>query len=101
MSGREFKAQRKFAFHVFGSGLSLPGWYRPKEAYTERLMIKSEKDCGQVCVAREVCGVHSFNHRLYLKAAHSKRTSPKPAIFLMANRGQLIRLQVAKSKRSQ
>lgn len=30
MSGREFKAQRKFAFHVLGSGLSLPGRYRPE-----------------------------------------------------------------------
>ncbi|KAG7237859.1 hypothetical protein INR49_031753, partial [Caranx melampygus] len=29
MSGREFKAQRKFAFQVLGSGLSLPGRYRP------------------------------------------------------------------------
>ncbi len=30
MSGREFIAQRKFAFHVLGSGLS-PGWYFPKK----------------------------------------------------------------------
>lgn len=31
MSGREFIAQRKFAFHVFGSGLSTPDWYFPKQ----------------------------------------------------------------------
>lgn len=29
ISGKEFMAQRKFAFHVLGSGLSTPGWYFP------------------------------------------------------------------------
>lgn len=31
ISGKEFMAHRKFAFHVFGSGLSTPGWCFPSK----------------------------------------------------------------------
>jgi hypothetical protein len=35
MSGREFMAQRKFAFHVLGSGSFSPALYRPTEQERE------------------------------------------------------------------
>lgn len=35
MSGREFMAQRKFAFHVLGSGSFSPALYRPTEWESE------------------------------------------------------------------
>lgn len=36
MSGRLFMAQRKLAFHVFGSGRSTPGWYFPKHTQKQK-----------------------------------------------------------------
>ena len=42
MSGKEFMAHRKFAFHVFGSGLSIPGWCFPKKI-VERMKVKRKK----------------------------------------------------------
>lgn len=39
MSGRLFIAHRKLAFHVFGSGWSMPGWYFP-------IYRQTETDCG-------------------------------------------------------
>lgn len=42
ISGKEFMAHRKFAFHVFGSGLSTPGWYFPNKI-AQRIKVNKKR----------------------------------------------------------
>lgn len=43
ISGKEFIAHRKFAFHVFGSALSTPGWYFPKTKENKGFKTQEEQ----------------------------------------------------------